>query len=146
MLLQEEYGDFRRDQMQLKQDFRREKDVTPRTMYTRLAKFAREWGGVFPESQLIKVFWSKIDKRLIDLVLPMIIMEFGGRATLAEAFAVVDLCDRALCQHNANDLVSLLMNSSKPRRTQVTTARLAEADADNIYHCWSCGQANHTKK
>ena len=42
------------------------------------------------ESQLVKVFLSKIDKRLLDLAFLMIIMEFGGRATLAEAFAVVE--------------------------------------------------------
>ena len=82
--------------MQRIQDFRREKDNTPRTMYTRLARFARESGDVFAESQLVKVFLSKIDKRLLDLALPRIIMEFGGRATLAEAFAIVEQCDRAL--------------------------------------------------
>ena len=37
----------------------------------------------------MKVFLSKIDKRLLDLALPRIIMEFGGRATFAEAFAIV---------------------------------------------------------
>ena len=51
---------------------------------------------VCAENQLVKVFLSKIDKRLLDLALPMIIMEFGGRATLAEAFAIKEQCDRAL--------------------------------------------------
>ena len=46
--------------------------------------FARESGGVFAESQLMKVFLSKIDKRLIDLALPMIIMDYGVRTTLIE--------------------------------------------------------------
>ena len=32
------------------EDFKREKDDTPRTMYTRLARFARESRGVFVES------------------------------------------------------------------------------------------------
>ena len=73
--LQEEYGGFRRDQMQRIHDFRREKDDTPRIMYTRLAKFARESGSVFTESQLQKVFLLKIDKRLLDLALPRIIMK-----------------------------------------------------------------------
>jgi hypothetical protein len=132
--------------MQRIQDFRRERDDTPRTMYTRLARFARESRGVFAENQLVKVFLSKIDKRLLDLVLPKIVMEFDGRATLAEAFAVVEQCDCALCQHEATDLVSLLVDSSKPQRASVTIARLAEVETDNIYHCWSCGQACHAEK
>ena len=41
-------------------------------------------------------FLSKIDKYLIDLALPRIIIDYGGRATLVEAFAVVEQCDRAL--------------------------------------------------
>jgi len=40
--LENEYGGFRRDQMQRIQDFRREKEDTPRTMYSRLARFAIE--------------------------------------------------------------------------------------------------------
>ena len=63
----EEYGGLHRDQMQRIQDFRREKDNTPRTMYTRLARFARESECVFVKNQLVKVFLSKIDKRLLDL-------------------------------------------------------------------------------
>ena len=59
-------------------------------MYTRLARFARESRDVFAESQLVKVFLSKIDKCFFDLALPMIIMEFGGWAILAEAFAIVE--------------------------------------------------------
>ena len=80
--LQEEYGSFRRDQMQRIQDFKREKDDTPRTMYTRLARFSMEFGGIFADSQLVKVFLLKNDKRLLNLALPRIIMEFGGRTTL----------------------------------------------------------------
>lgn len=33
--------------------------------------------------------------------------------TLMEAFAIVERRDRALCQHNATDLVFLLVNSNK---------------------------------
>ena len=43
----------------------------------------------------MKVFLSKIDKRLIDLA---IIMDYVGQATLAEAFAIGEQCDCALCQ------------------------------------------------
>ena len=45
--MEEEYGGFRWDQIQWIQDFRREKEDTPCTMYTRLARFAMEFGGVF---------------------------------------------------------------------------------------------------
>ena len=82
--------------MQRIHDFRWKKDDTPRIMYTRLARFAREFGGVFTESQLVKVFLSNIDKRLLHLALPRIIMEFGGRAPLAEVFAIVEQCDRTM--------------------------------------------------
>jgi hypothetical protein len=53
-------------------------------------------------------------------------MKFGGRATFAEAFAIVEQCDRVLCQHNAIDLVSLLVDSSKSRKVPVAVAGLAE--------------------
>ena len=56
-------------------------------MYTKLARFARESRGIFAESH---VFLSKIHKRLIDLALPMIIMDFGGHAILANAFVIVE--------------------------------------------------------
>ena len=42
--------------MQRIQDFRREKDDTPRTMYMRLARFARESGGVRGKSVSEGVF------------------------------------------------------------------------------------------
>ena len=37
----------------------------------------------------MKVILSKIDKGLIDLALPMIIMKYGGQAILVEAFAIL---------------------------------------------------------
>ena len=98
-----------------------------------------EFGGVFAEGQLVKVILSKIDKRLLDLTLPRIIMEFGGRTTLAEAFAIVEHCDRTLCQHDAIDLVSLLVDSSKSRKAPVAIAGLVEAEMYKTLYCWSCG-------
>ena len=73
-------------------------------------------------------------------------MEFGGRTTLVEAFAIVEQCDRALCQHDATDLVFLLVDSSKSRKAPVATAGLAEAEVDKTLYCWSCGHAGHAKK
>jgi hypothetical protein len=94
-------------------------------MYMRLARFAKKIGGVFAKNQLVKVFLSKIDKHLLDLALPRIIMEFGGRTTLAETFVIVEQCDRALYQHDAIDLVSLLVDSSKSRKVPVAAVGLA---------------------
>jgi len=42
--------------MQHIEDFWREKEDTPHTMYTRLVQFAVELEGVFGESQLVKSF------------------------------------------------------------------------------------------
>ena len=75
-------------------------------MYTRLARFARESRGVFAESRLVKMFLWKIDKCLLNLALPRIIMEIGGRAILTEAFAIVERYD-----HACTDLVSYESNS-----------------------------------
>ena len=108
-------------------------------MYTRLVRFARESGGVFAKSQLAEVFLSKIDKRLIDLALPRIIMDYGGKATFAKAFAIVEQCDRALCQHDDTNLVFMLVDSSKPRKVLVAVARLAEAEVDKTLYYWFCG-------
>ena len=113
-------------------------------MYTRLARFARESEGVFIESQLVKIFLLKINKCLIDLALPRIIIYYGGWTTLAEAFAIVEQCDRALCQHDATNLVSILADSSKSRKVPVPTTGLA--GVDKTLYCWSCGQAGHAKK
>ena len=48
--LEEEYRGFFRDQMQRIQEFRQKNGDTPRTMYKRWARFAKESGGVFTES------------------------------------------------------------------------------------------------
>lgn len=79
--LQWDYGGFRRDHMHCVYDFRRENNDTFPTMYTRLARFVRKSGGVFVESQLINIFLSNIDKRLIDLVLSTIIIFYNGWTT-----------------------------------------------------------------
>ena len=126
------------------QDFMWEKEETPRTMYTRLARFAKKYEGFFRGEPVGDgFFWSKIDKRIIDLILLKIIMDFHWRATLAKIFAVVKQCDGALCQNDATDLVSLLMDSRKSRETLVAAAGLIEAQVDKTLCCWSYGQASH---
>ena len=142
--LEVEYGGFRRDQMQRIQDFQREKDDTPRTMYTRLARFAVESGGVFAESQLVKIFLSKMDKRLLDLASPRIILDYDGKATLAQAFEVVEKCDKALCQHDATDMIFGMTEFPKSKKPVAVSGGLADTDPD--IHCWRCGGTGHTKK
>ena len=56
-----EYGGFRCDQMQRIVDFRREKNDTPRTMYTRLARLSAHAGNVFTKHQLVQIYLSKLD-------------------------------------------------------------------------------------
>ena len=58
--------------------------------------------------------------------------------TLVEAFTIVKQCDRALCQHDATDLVFLLVDSSKFWKSPITTAGLAETKVDKTMYCWSC--------
>ena len=82
-------------------------------MYTRLARFAVESGGVFAESQLVKFFLVKIDKRLLELTSPRIILDYEGRAMLTQAFAVVERCDRTLCQHNVTNMTFWMTESMK---------------------------------
>jgi len=101
-----EYGSFQHDQMQPFQDFWYEKETTPRMMCTRLVQSAIVSKGIFVESKLVKIFLSKIYKRLLDLTTLRIIINYKGQETLAQAFTKVQRCDRALCQHDAIDKVS----------------------------------------
>ena len=61
-----EYGGFRRDQMHHIRDFRREKDDTPSTMYTRLARLSADTGNVFTNQQLVEIFLANLDKKVQD--------------------------------------------------------------------------------
>ena len=63
-----EYGGFRRDQMHCIRDFRYEKDDTPRTMYTRLARLSADTGNVFINQQLVEIFLANLDKKVQDPV------------------------------------------------------------------------------
>ena len=143
--LEFEYGGFRRDQMHRIQDFRREKEDTPRTMYTRLARLAAEAGDVFTERQLVKIFISKLDKRMIELISPHLLFRYHGNATLAQAFAEVEVLDRALGVSEATDLVTSLMDAPKPKKLTTASGSLAEAQPEKVVHCWGCGEAGHTK-
>lgn len=74
----------------------------------------------------------------------MIIMDYGGRVTLA--FAITEQYDYALCQHNATGLVSLLVDFSKSRKTPITVLGLVETEVDRTLYCCSFGESAHAKK
>jgi len=95
--LEVEYRGSQHDQMQHIQDFQCDKEDTLHTIYTKLAWFVVESGGVFVESQLVKIFLSKIDKRLLNFVTPKIIINYKDLATLAQVLVEVERCDKALC-------------------------------------------------
>lgn len=94
----------------------------------------------------MKVFLLKIDKRLIYLALPNIIMDYGRWTTLVEAFAIVEQCESCLEQHDATDLVSMIIDSSKSRKVPVVVVELAETKVENNLYCWSRGQAGTAMK
>ena len=77
------YRGFHHDQIQQIHDFKRENDNTSRTMYMKLARSTKEFVSVFMQSQLVKVFLSKINKRLIDLALSKIIIYYDDWTTFA---------------------------------------------------------------
>ncbi len=122
-----------------------EKEDTPHTMYTRLARLAAEAGDVFTERQLVKIFISKLEKRMVDLISPRLLFEYHGNATLAQAFAEVEVLDRALGVSEATDLVTSLLDAPKPKKLVTATGSLAEAQPEKVVHCWACGEAGHTK-
>ena len=76
----------------------------------------------------------------------MIIMDYGSRTTPTEALTIVEQCNRALCQHDATDLVSMLVDSNKSDKVPVAVVKLAEAEVDKTLYWCSCGQATNAKK
>ena len=120
------------------QDFRRENDDTPCTMYTRLTRL--------PEN--LEVCSQKISSESV----------FVKNWQTPRWFGVVHYhgvwwsgdthrgirCDRAVWScimlARCHWLGVFASGSSKPRRALVTIAGLAEAKTDNIYHYWTYGQ------
>ena len=84
--MEEKYEGFYMDQMQRIQNFRREK-------ITHLIPCIWDWQDLPKNLEVFsrKVSWwrfflSKIDKHLIDLTMPKMIMDYNFRTTLVEAF------------------------------------------------------------
>lgn len=143
--LEEEYGGFHRDQMQRIQDFRREKEDTPPSMYTRLSRLASETEDVFTDRQLVQIYLSKQEKRIVDVVRPIMLDRFGGRATLRQVLREVERIDKAMGIDDATTVALSLIESTKPKKLAVASGHLAELQPEKVVHCWACGEAGHTK-
>ena len=78
------------------QDFKKEVGDTAHIMYARLSKFSRDSGDVFRERQLVELYMGKQDKRITDMAHLHLLLLYGGRATLAQAFAIEEQFDRGL--------------------------------------------------
>ena len=89
------------------------------------------------EYQLVKVFLSKIDKRLSNLALFFSLwIIVGGRHLPRHSQLLSNVC--TLYQHDVTDLKSLLVEYNKSQKVSVAVAWLAEAEVDNTLYCWSC--------
>ena len=160
--LEVEFGGIRRDRMRHIQDFKKEVGDTPRIMYARLARFARESGDAFTERQLVSLYMSKQDKKLQDMAHPHMLLLYGGRATLAQAFAVVEQLDRGLCVEEAGRLPTTMTTATSQSKTtvagpskgqgqgksskQVAMAAEVEGATNPNMRCWGCGESGHGKK
>ena len=118
--LETEYGSIRRDRMCHIQDFQREKGDTPRIMYARLARFAKETGDVFTERQLVALYMARQDKHLQQMAHPQLLLDYGGRATLAEAFSLVEQLDQGLCVEEVGRLPFVMIATSGRSNTSTT--------------------------
>ena len=93
-------------------------------MYARLARFARESGDAITERQLVSLYMSKQDKKLQDMAHPHMLLLYGGRATLAQAFAVVEQLDRGLCAKEAGRLpTTMTAAASQPKTTAAGSSK-----------------------
>ena len=72
--LEVEYGGIKWDRMRHIQDFQREKGDTPRIMYARLARFAKETGDAFIECQLVALYMAKQDKHIQQMAHPQLLL------------------------------------------------------------------------
>ena len=149
--LEVEFRGIRRDRMQSIQEYKQEKGDTPRIMYARLARFARESGDAFTERQLVALYLSKQEGHIFKMVHPQLLLQYGGRATLAQAFALVEQLDNGLCVEEAGRLPTTALAKPsvpnnpqlkpKPHPKQELAGMVAdEASQPNVTGlCWTCG-------
>ena len=109
--LEVEFGGIQRDPMRHTQDFKKEVEDTPRIMYVRLAKFARESNDAFRERQLVSLYMTKQDIKLQDMTHPHMLLMYNGRVTLPQTFVVVEQLDKGLCSEEAGRLPTTITTS-----------------------------------
>ena len=142
-------------------------------MYARLVRFAKEIGDAFTERQLVALYMAKQDKHIQQMAQPQLLLAYGGKATLAQAFNLVERLDQGLCVEEAGRLSSMMTTTSGHSNTgttgsganqdkrhrgkgqnpqggqkQLASAMSAEEDVpltSNV-KCWDCGEEGYTKK
>ena len=104
---------------------------------------------------------------------PQLLLTYGGRATLARAFSLVEQLDHGLCVEEAGRLPSVMTATSGRSNTstigsganqdkghhakgqnppggqkQLASAMSAKEDVPSTSNvkCWDCGEEGHTKK
>lgn len=103
-------------------------------MYTYLVQFIVESRGVSVESQLIKIFLSKINKRLLDLATLRIIFNYNGKAILTQIFVEIKKYIKVLCQYDTIDIVAYIMDVSKSKKIISATSSLVEIQPKRTIH------------
>jgi len=157
-----EFGGIPRDRMCHIRDFKKETKDTPHIMYAKLSKFVCESGDAFTKCQLVELYMGKQDKKIHDMAHPHMLLAYGCRATLAQAFAIIEELDRGLCVEEARGLSSIMTSktnkskvivsgSSKRQGTpkaskQIAMAIEVEGTINFCMRCWNCGLLGHGKK
>lgn len=93
---------------------------------------------------------------------PHMLLLYGGRATLAQGFAIVEQFDRGLCVEEAGRLSSIMTTTTSQPKTitegsnkgqtnskstrQVAMAAEEETPINSRIRCWGCGELSHSKK
>ena len=155
------------------QDFQREKGDTPRIMYVRLARFAKETDDAFTKRQLVVLYMARQDKYIQQMAHPQLLLAYGGRSTLAEAFSLVKQLDQELCVEEVDRLLSMMTTTlgrsntgttstgakhNKRQRSrgqnlprgqkQLASTMSAEEDESQTFDvkCWGCSEEGHNKE
>jgi hypothetical protein len=89
-------------------------------MYARLPKFACESGDAFIEGQLVELYMEKQDKKIRDMAHTHMLLLYGGRVTLAQAFPMVEQLDQELYVEEVERL-STILTTTKRSQPKVTT-------------------------
>jgi hypothetical protein len=118
--------------------------------------------GCFHGAPTCHIHMEKQDKALQNMAHPCMLLQYGGRATLAQAFTVVEQLDKGLCVEEVGRLSSVMATTSSfpkaivagPSKAQGTlkssrqVAMVAEVEeaVNPCMRCWNCGLLGHGKR